>query len=161
MPAPWLPDWPALGISWEDACAYAAWRTRRARAEGKPWTFSLPTLSQWIVAAGNEDRFFVFGNRFRPKWVKGCFSRRRAAPESILRFPRDESVYGAFDMTGSISEWLDGWFDRSRDLRLLVSGSWAHGKPDGFKIQGAIGWTSAVSGDEAGLRLVAMEDEAK
>jgi hypothetical protein len=154
----WAPDWPVLGISFDDARAYAEWRTRRARAEGRPWTFSLPNFGQWYAVTALEHRPFPFGNRFRQKWVKSCYSRRRAYPEPVLRFPRDESPYGVYDMCGSVGEWLDHWFDRDRGMRALAGGSWAYSKPDIFRSHSSVGWWPDRPGDEAGFRLVLVED---
>ena len=42
----WHEDWPAMGVSWEDAAAYVAWRAER---DGLPW--SLPTELQYEKAA--------------------------------------------------------------------------------------------------------------
>jgi formylglycine-generating enzyme required for sulfatase activity len=147
-----------LGVSFEDAKAFAAWRTARARAAGRDWTFSLPTFPQWAVAACTVDRVFPFGKRFRPKWTKSCFARSRATPEPVLRFPRDESPFGVYDLCGSVAEILDDWFDRSRGLKRVAAGSWAHGKPDLFPIQASVGWSPSNAGDEAGFRLAAVEE---
>jgi hypothetical protein len=154
LPAPWRPDWPVIGVSHDDAVAYAAWRTARAAAAGETGTFALPDFDEWLAAGGARDRFYSHGNRFRPKWVKSCFARPRAAPEPVLRFPRDESPLAIYDLAGSASEWLDAWYDRDRGLRRLAGGNWAYGKAEAFRLYGAAGWRPDRAGDEAGIRLV-------
>ncbi|MHC4861466.1 MAG: formylglycine-generating enzyme family protein, partial [Planctomycetota bacterium] len=153
----WREDWPVIGVSFDDARAYADWRTERARRAGSGLRFSLPTRGQWEAAAGDNDRRYVHGNRFRPKWVKSCFSRPRAIPEPILRFPRDESPYGAYDVGGGAMEWCDGWFDRGRGLRLLKGGSWARAQEEFFLLYGGFGMPPGSAGGETGFRLVATE----
>jgi len=158
LPPDWRPDWPVLGVSFEDAEAFARWRTGRERAAGGTASYALPAFHQWLAAAGGCDRYFPFGSRFRAKWVKSCFARPRANPEPGMRFPRDESTHGVFDMSGSICEWLDEWYDEARGLRRLAGGCWAFGKSDPFKIYGAAGWKPDRAGDEAGFRLVRTEE---
>ena len=155
----WRPDWPVIGVSFEDAAAYAAWRTGRERPLGGRGVYALPDMAEWTRAAGNGDRFYTFGNRFRPGWMKSCFSRPRAFPEPVLRFPVDESPAGVFDMAGGAAEWVDDWYDRPRGLRRLASGCWAWADPATFRIWGGIGWYPSMAGDEAGFRLVLREEE--
>jgi formylglycine-generating enzyme required for sulfatase activity len=146
-----------LGVSYDDAEAYAAWRTARDRPLGGRGVYGLPTLAEWTFAAGHYGRRWVWGNRMRPKWCKSCFSRRHALPEPGLRYPRDESPYGLLDMAGSVAEWLDDWYDRSQNLRRIEGGSWAWAKMDYFRVWGAQGWAPGTTGDETGFRLVLRE----
>jgi hypothetical protein len=156
----WAPDWPILGVSHSDATAYAAWRTARDRPLGGRGAYGLPNLDEWISFSGAyaDSRYWVFGNEVRPKWTKSCFARRRAGPEPGLRFPRDESVYGVFDLAGSVAEWLDQWYDaEGRSVRRVEGGSWAWGKLEQFKVWGGQGWRPESAGDETGFRLVIRE----
>jgi formylglycine-generating enzyme required for sulfatase activity len=90
------PDWPVLGLSWLGAQAYARWQTERARAEGLPFKFALPTFGEWKVAGhGSNRRHYPFGTRVRPKWVKSNYSRPVTDSEPGLRYPIDESIFGA------------------------------------------------------------------
>jgi len=147
---------PVYGVSWDDAQAYARWKTRRAREAGLPWTFRLPTLEEWGAAAGAVgDRRFVFGNHYQPKWVSSCFSRPRPAPEPVLAYPIDESPCGVRDMAGGVSEWLDAWANRETGYRRYASGSWADGGPEGiFEIYGSNGLPADKTADCVGFRLV-------
>jgi predicted Ser/Thr protein kinase len=145
----WGSDWPVLGITFEDAMDYAAWRSRR---DGR--RYSLPTFREWSMACdGGAGLKYVFGDRFRAKWVKCCFSRPRANPEPILRFPIDESPAGVFDLCGSAREWIDDWYDEGRGLRRLGGGSWGTGDPEGLTIYG-LGSRPEVFNGENGFRLV-------
>ena len=90
-------DRPCVGVSLNDARAYAQWA-------GK----SLPTEAQWEMAARATDaRIHPWGNA-APAWV------RKRAPKQIdpvMSFPSDLSPYGAFDLAGNAWEWTTDWFD--------------------------------------------------
>ncbi len=131
VPEEWRWEWPIAAISWDDATAYAEWKTRRARAAGLPHTYRLPTRVQWEAVV--LDRPYSFGGRFRPKWTSSNFARPKPDPEPPLSFPIDESPLGVYDMTGSMQEWLDEWFVESENLRYRLGGAWGQGgNPDGF-----------------------------
>ncbi len=153
----WLPDWPVLGVSYEDAVEYASWRTARDRPLGGRGVYALPTLEEWLQAGGRDNRPWVCGSRMRPKWTKSCYARRRAYPEPGLRFPRDESPLGVFDMAGSVAEWTDDLYDRAQGTRRVAGGCWAWSKMDLFQIWGGQGWAPQIAGDETGFRLVLRE----
>jgi serine/threonine-protein kinase len=154
----WAADWPVLAISWHDAQAFARWRTDRAAAAGSPFVFALPTFDEWKCAGhGADGRDFVFGWVFRPKWVKSNYSRPRTGPEPVLRFPIDESVFGAFDQSGSALEWLDDWYIDG-ELRRAASGGWGQADPRSyFRIEGGLGLEPTAAANLVGLRLVARK----
>jgi tRNA A-37 threonylcarbamoyl transferase component Bud32 len=155
LPAGWRPDFPIVGVSWEDACDYARWLTERGRREGRHGTFALPTADEWRwLVAGST---YPFGNRFRPKWISSCFGRPRPEQEPILRYPIDESRYGVFDLCGSAREWIDDWYDESRNLRRICGGSWAQGNAGAFHYFGD-GYAPTTATGDTGFRLVFRED---
>ncbi|MHC4338744.1 MAG: bifunctional serine/threonine-protein kinase/formylglycine-generating enzyme family protein [Planctomycetota bacterium] len=149
--ASWRPDWPVIGISYEDAEAYARWLSRRDRR-----TYTLPNRHEWTNAAGVWlKRPFVFGRFWRPKWVSSCYAKPRPAPESVLSYPIDESVYGVFDLTGSVAEWLDDWFDTGRTTKRFGGSSWGHAKSELFRIWGGMPGAKPGSVSHSyGFRLV-------
>jgi len=146
--AEWRPDWAAMGVSYEDAVAYARWRTERARAAGHGVTFSVPTYEEWAFARGRGARY-PFGDTYRQHWMSSCNARPRAFPEPVMRFPVDESPLGVFDMAGSAAEWIEKWRDEPRRLRELAAASWAVSRPTGLQAR-----VDAARGDY-GFRLVA------
>jgi predicted Ser/Thr protein kinase len=152
----WAADWPVLAVSWHDAEAYARWRSERARASGSTFVFALPRFDEWKTAGhGADGRDFVFGWAFRPKWMKSNYARPRATPESVLRFPVDESVFGAFDLAGSALEWLDDWY-REGDLRRAAGGGWGQADPNSyFRVEGGLGLPPTTAANMVGFRLVA------
>ncbi len=153
-PSHWRPDWPVLGVSWDAAVEFARWKTENEEARGGRFRFRLATEPEWFSASGNQIHFrYPFGNRFHPKWVKSCFSRPRATPEPVLRFVRDESIYGVFDMAGSAYEWLDAWYDKPRGLRRLGGCSWARADREQFRGDGGFGFRPSFRNGETGFRL--------
>jgi len=155
LPANWSPEFPIVGASWEDARDYAAWLTERWQREGRRGTFALPTVEEWRWLVGRT--VYPFGNRFRPTWVSSCFGRQRPLQEPILRYPIDESRYGVFDLCGSAREWVDDWYDQSRNLRRICGGSWAQGSVDAFHYYGD-GYAPTTATGDTGFRLVLHED---
>ncbi len=155
LPQGWRWRWPVVFVSWEDAKAYAAWRTRRARDEGRHEVYDLPTAGEWqLVSAPAEGCAYVFGDRFRPKWVSSCFARPRPDPEPVLRFPIDESAFGVFDMAGSASEWtLTRWRPDQPHMHF-VSGNWGTGEAREFTPYGGNGLLPDRVSGSIGFRLV-------
>lgn len=105
------PDLPAVGISWTDASAYAAWLSARTGQR-----FRLPSYAEWIYAAGEayrEDALPALPDGADPaqRWLAEYEqqSRRGAQGDDTVR------TFGAFgsnraglmDMAGSVWDWTD------------------------------------------------------
>ncbi|MHC4846830.1 MAG: bifunctional serine/threonine-protein kinase/formylglycine-generating enzyme family protein [Planctomycetota bacterium] len=149
----WEKDWPVVGVSFEDAKAYARWRTKRADGRVR---FDLPRYGQWIRAAnGHALSPYPFGDRIRPKWISSVHSRPKPSPEAVMSYPIDASILGVFDMAGSAAEWLDDWY--TPELRRVGGGSWAHGDREQLKIFGQ-GFKSDRVAGTVGFRLVMTEE---
>jgi len=118
----WTPDMALFSITWEDARAYAAWRSERDGI-----VYSLPTEDQWEKAArGVDGRPFPWGDTFDASLCKVGNSRPgRAQPEDRGAFPTDCSVYGVHDMAGGMREWcVEPDFDGDVGRRPIRGGSW-------------------------------------
>jgi formylglycine-generating enzyme required for sulfatase activity len=113
-----LPNAPVTGISYDDACAYAAWRARR---DGRPWR--LPTASEWRFAVqGGDRRTFPWGDLADPSH---CASYRTSPTDlaqgvPVGSFAIDCSVQGVFDLAGSVSEFVAS---DEAGLRLVLGGN--------------------------------------
>lgn len=98
---------PVCAISRDDATAYARWFDARAEARGDPLAYGLPSDPQWEAAGrGADARLYPFGNVFVPFWVKSRFANSPGHLEAPMRFVRDESPYGVFDLCGSVMEFV-------------------------------------------------------
>jgi formylglycine-generating enzyme required for sulfatase activity len=88
-------DYPATGISWQDAAAYADWAGKR-----------LPTETEWEKAArGTDGRKWPWGNVFEQG---RCNLGTGTAP--VGSFTGDCSPYGVYDMAGNVQEWTASEF---------------------------------------------------
>jgi sulfatase modifying factor 1 len=109
------PNQPVVGIRFGDAQAYAQWA-------GK----SLPTEPQWEKAArGHDGRVYPWGNTEPHAGVASFDGNPQvASPAEVGKKSRGQSIYGAFDMAGNVSEWVEGWFGPAKQYRVLKGGSW-------------------------------------
>ena len=125
-------EYPVVGVSWEQAKAFADWRTfyknQHNRKKKKDIQlvsrFRLPTESEWEYAArgGIERAEYPWGGPYTYD-DKGCFlanfkpERGDYAADQILYTAEAESYwpndYGLYNMSGNVSEWTDSNYERS------------------------------------------------
>ena len=112
---------PLAGVTWHDAVAYCAWKTK---VTGKQWR--LPTEEEREKAArGVDGRAFPWGDAADPTLGKCQDSRNeRSQPEPVGCFPTATSVYGVIDASGNSWDWTDSWWDAAAALRVIRGGSW-------------------------------------
>lgn len=94
------PRLPVVGVTWDDAVAYAKWAGKR-----------LPTEAEWEKAASwdpkeGKKRQWPWGDS--PDQGRANVSSDRPVP--VGQNPSGESAYGAQDMAGNVAEWVSDYF---------------------------------------------------
>lgn len=83
-----------VGVTWEEANAYANWAGKR-----------LPTEAEWEKAArGTDGRIFPWGNHFVPGIVLNHEGGR------VDAVPNGASPYRVEQMAGNVWEWTADWY---------------------------------------------------
>ncbi len=124
-------DYPVVGVSWEQANAFANWRTEFLRRSlGREGVFvepyRLPTEAEWEYAAraGNSESRYPWEETL-PMDERGCFYANFKPMEGD--FVRDGHLitsrvgtfkpndFGLYDMAGNVSEWTSTAYTESID----------------------------------------------
>jgi formylglycine-generating enzyme required for sulfatase activity len=127
-------DLPVIGVSWHDAVAYCAWRTRHGSAE------RLPTEAEWERAArGGVDGLAFPGGSEIPSWIPEGGRGPLAAPWPVTL--GEPNGFGLYGIAANVHEWCADWHDRgyyavspannprgpdSGVRRVSRGGSWRH-----------------------------------
>lgn len=125
-------DYPVVGVSWEQANAFCAWRTDMLRRSlGRQGVYiepyRLPTEAEWEYAARagiNENRYPWDGDNALSD-DRGCFYANFKPNDG--NYTKDGHLitskvgtygandYGLYDMAGNVSEWTSTAFTESID----------------------------------------------
>ncbi|MEE1899634.1 gliding motility lipoprotein GldK [Flavobacterium rakeshii] len=123
-------EYPVVGVRWDQAKAFCAWRTLYKNAYQKDKgrqhvnSFRLPTEAEWEYAArgGMESAAFPWGGPYA-KGDRGCFlanfkpNRGDYAADGALYTVEaksyDPNDYNLYNMAGNVSEWTDSSYDAS------------------------------------------------
>ncbi len=90
--------WPVTNVSFDDAQAFAEWRSKRDHI-----TYRLPTEEEWEYAArgGERDLLFPWGN----DWADNHAVVKEASPRPVGTYPDGKSRWGVLDLIGNVWEW--------------------------------------------------------
>ncbi|EDX87595.1 conserved domain protein [Synechococcus sp. PCC 7335] len=109
---------PVVLVSYEDALAYAEWRSQQDGV-----TYRLPTALEWEKAArGTDGRYFPWGS----EWRDDATNWARNGPtgtSAIATYPDSRSPYGIEDMAGNVFEYTSTLVEKSNgETEVLLKG---------------------------------------
>jgi formylglycine-generating enzyme required for sulfatase activity len=90
--------WPVVNVSYNDAVAFAAWRSKRDGA-----SYRLPTEEEWEFAARNGERADLYP--WGPAWVDNAAVLKEATPAPVGSRPEGKNRWGVVDLVGNVWEW--------------------------------------------------------
>ncbi|HEY3580037.1 MAG TPA: SUMF1/EgtB/PvdO family nonheme iron enzyme [Pyrinomonadaceae bacterium] len=90
--------WPVVNVSFDDANAFASWRSKRDGV-----TYRLPTEQEWEYAARNGERNDLYP--WGPDWKEGAAVLKQATPAAVGSHPEGRNRWGVVDLMGNVWEW--------------------------------------------------------
>lgn len=145
----WDPRLPVMAVSFDDAVAYAEWRSARDGIR-----YRLPTDAEWEKAArGTDGRIYPWGDRWDPALCLTHGAQPQVQPQPVGWAEGDVSPYGARDLAGGSRDWCDGWKSRLREMRVQRGGAWWD-RPDYARLASRTGWKADNVYGDSGIRLV-------
>lgn len=90
--------WPVANVSFTDANAFAAWRSKRDHV-----TYRLPTEEEWEYAARNGERADLYP--WGPDWKENAAVLKEATPANVGSRVEGRNRWGIADLVGNVWEW--------------------------------------------------------
>jgi serine/threonine-protein kinase len=144
------PNQPVVGVSYEDAVAYAAWASQEEDA-----IYRLPTEREWEKAArGVDGRFWPWGDSFDPTQCNMRHSRARPELLPVGAVEGDVSPFGMRDAAGNILELCTPARDLVPAGGIPVRGGSWHSSPQACRVADRFGVGRRFVDASLGFRLV-------
>ncbi|AZQ42727.1 T9SS ring complex lipoprotein PorK/GldK [Nonlabens ponticola] len=122
-------DYPVVGVNWEQAKAFAQWRTlyhngyvRKQKGRDDVFEYRLPSEAEWEYAArgGLESATYPWGGPYA-KNDRGCFLANfkplrgdYAADQALYTVEADSyepNDYNLYNMSGNVAEWVNSSYE--------------------------------------------------
>ena len=91
-------QWPVTNVSYLDALAFAAWRSKRDGVQ-----YRLPTEEEWEYAARDGEASYLYP--WGPQWRSGVANLDSNSPKPVGSYPQGASAWGVQDLIGNVWEW--------------------------------------------------------
>lgn len=91
-------NWPVVNVSFDDANAFAAWRSKRDAVD-----YRLPREDEWEYAARNGEKSDLYP--WGPEWKDSVAVIKDAAPAPVGSRSEGKNKWGVFDLIGNVWEW--------------------------------------------------------
>jgi formylglycine-generating enzyme required for sulfatase activity len=90
-------NWPVVNVTFADANAFAAWRSRRDGV-----TYRLPSEEEWEFAARNGERADLYP--WGSEWKDGIAVLKDATPSAVGSHAEGKNKWGVYDLIGNVWE---------------------------------------------------------
>jgi eukaryotic-like serine/threonine-protein kinase len=90
--------WPVVNVSFDDATAFATWRSKRDGV-----TYRLPTEEEWEYAARNGEQSDLYP--WGPDWKDKAAVLKDATPAPVGSRADGKNKWGVLDLIGNVWEW--------------------------------------------------------
>lgn len=173
---PAFDNFPVVGISWNQADAYCAWRTAMIN-EKKPTGFEayrLPTEAEWEFAARNgrsELKYPWFSNNTHNPYGLSNSNFRESKDLKDLISPVGTFLpnrFGLYDMSGNVAEWTTTSFTESTDVMAdLVNPDYSYRAVNSDpailkrKVVKGGSWKDTTEGIRADMRSFEKQDKGR
>jgi serine/threonine protein kinase/formylglycine-generating enzyme required for sulfatase activity len=90
--------WPVVNVSFDDATAFAAWRSKRDGV-----SYRLPTEQEWEYAARNGEQGDLYP--WGADWRDDVAVLKETTPAPVGSRPEGKNKWGVVDLIGNVWEW--------------------------------------------------------